>query len=404
MIQAKKPNEAKFLTKKRILLGILFIIISLIIVSLTIIFILDIDFNKFFEQIAIGVTNNPLAWLWLSLLIIFLFYRIYYYSIPFIVRFSRMGIHCKWYEWILFSLLCMFIAGITPTSAGAEPYMLWFCKSKGLKISESTSLIFSNGFIVQFVSCLLALPCFIYFCIIIPTVASSSSTGWLTIIIVFVGMFLMVVVNIFYGLLCLSKKAHYYLSRIWNNVKKGLKLPYHTKSQTKKTYLVDQTLKREFLEYIKQYKDTLLVTFSVVAMYVMLYCCLYFAADLCAPSVKLENGNVYGLYGEIDFLSFFWCVDLAVSVNGYIPLPGGEGTIQLVLNDLLSATGNFTNVNNEIFEQINVSGFIGNAILLWRCMTFYFPVLLSSLGIIWIGIRIIIHRINKKPISKSSKL
>jgi hypothetical protein len=72
-----------------------------------------------------------------------------------------------------------------------------------------------------------------------------TGEGRMFFIFICIGLGLDVLLFALYIFIGSSKHFHYALSRVFNTFKRWFKMSYHTKPQTRQTYLVQATLQRE---------------------------------------------------------------------------------------------------------------------------------------------------------------
>ena len=86
---------------------------------------------------------------------------------------------------------------------------------------------------------------------------------------------------------------------------------------------------------------------------------MYFSFEL---SGALEN---------ISFSDWFNYTNIAVTANNWIPIPGAEGTLQILIITFINGIN--TNVDNVFKENVN------NIIFVWRIFTFYLPAVIGMI-------------------------
>jgi uncharacterized membrane protein YbhN (UPF0104 family) len=194
-----------------------------------------------------------------------------------------------------------------------------------------------------------------------------------------VGFSIDCIMLLFFVVVGSSKHAHYYLSRMFNTVKKWFRLKYHTKAQTEQKYLIDGYLQQQAKEYLRDWKTCVYIIvlngICQAAMFTELFVAL-----------QLLNGQ------SVDYWSTFNVVNVVTTGNKYLPIPGGEGMVQWQLQELL-----------KLFGNDSIRGSIGNGIFLWRCSTTYFGAVIGLGAFIMMVIIYVKAIINKKKIIIQSK-
>ena len=381
----KKTASSSFFSAKQIIILTVSVVFAVGVFAFTF---SRVNWAALINNLSSSLVEELAAWLF-TVLILFSFVKLFYYLPSYWIRFKELKITCSTWEWINFSIICMFIVCITPTSAGCEPYVLYFLKKKGLPTNQASALVFSNGFFTQTILFFLSMPVFIYLLTqldVIFAIGNSPEGVFINPITAFFliigGMSIMLLVLLFYFGLCFSKRTHYYMSRIWNRVKMLLRLDYHTKEETKKTYLQEGKLRWYFISFVKMKKGTIfIITFTLLYNVLQFYC-----VNL---SFMVLNNDLYNQ------ATSWWVVwisaDLAVAANSYIPMPGGEGTLQLILMSLIYVFNGEISMLDPSFQALT-----GLSISLWRSATFYLPTFLSTFGFFAICIFGAIRSKNRK--------
>jgi hypothetical protein len=74
-----------------------------------------------------------------------------------------------------------------------------------------------------------------------------------------------------------TRHLHYWLSRIFNGIKKFLHMNYHTKDEVYQTYVIEAQLQKQFKSFINSLHPTLLIVVIVVINEIFYYLTQYFA-------------------------------------------------------------------------------------------------------------------------------
>ena len=138
-----------------------------------------------------------------------------------------------------------------------------------------------------------------------------------------------------------------------------IRMSYKTKEDMKIKYVKKAVFKEEFIEEMRNYKFYIFVLIGNVLWNVFLYSSMYFSFEL---SGSLEN---------ISFSDWFNYTNIAVTANNWIPIPGAEGTLQILIITFINGIN--TNVDNVFRENVN------NIIFVWRMFTFYLPAVIGMI-------------------------
>ncbi len=70
-------------------------------------------------------------------------------------------------------------------------------------------------------------------------------------------------------------------------------------------------------------------------------------------------------------------VNVGVTANNFVPIPGGEGTLQGILITLFSA------INNSAFPHDELIQISTDSVFIWRIFTFYMGAIVGLLTFLW---------------------
>lgn len=368
-------NELKqnsFFTKKRIIWFSILFVITIALLSLTIVFVLQIDFNNLFSSIKYGLTITNYQFVFLLLLLLFPFIRTFMSLCFFYFALRREKIKASFYDWLSLSFVLVFIVSITPSAIGSEPYIIYWLNKKTKNLQKSSAIVLASSFIGQSAAMIVTWPSFIYYCSIVnyPSLTEQNLVAFWFLI---VGMGMDMIVLSSFVILIFTKRTHYFFSLIFHKVKKTLKLKYKSKEEIRVDTIENESFKKEVMYQLK-FKTNVICTFINFVIYnIAYYLMLYF-------SFALIDGT-----SNLDFWAIFNYTNIATTANNFIPLPGSEGTLQLVLKILLN------NVANNATE-VSASS-INNAIFIWRFFTTQIPALI---GFGFVASNSIIYFANKK--------
>lgn len=348
-----KDNK-KFLSKKNIIIMSVFFIVLIILSVCVSVFFLGIKFETIASLTEQKFTNQKLLWLFLvlfSMIYIILWNSFYLY------RFSReYGLKAKWYEWFVFGIVSIFFNSITPFSLGGEPYKVYWLNKHGLDTRKSWLVISSTTIFWSFTQIVLTWPSFIY----VSTkydIISQTSDGLVAYWFTFGGMVVDLAMFSSIFLLSYSKKCHVVINTVWNWVLKKLGRPYKTKQQIIEEFKINESFKKDYINEMKKWKNVIFQFIGTTIYSLAYYFGVYF-------SFRLVDIDLF------TFSNIFNVTNVAWTANNFIPIPGGEGTIQIILQKFLIAFQ--PNVTTSS-EEINA------AIFVWRSFTFYIPTIIGLL-------------------------
>ena len=162
----------------------------------------------------------------------------------------------------------------------------------------------------------------------------------------------------------------------FHKVKKFFNLKHKTKETIVAETIGDAVFKKEVIKILKMY-DCTIIGFIWYCIYnVSLYIYMFVSMGLIIPDI-----------GSVDFLSVFNYMNVGVTANNFVPLPGSEGSLQAILQIMLSNT--FNNLNLESSEILNQ--IINPSIFIWRLFTTQLPAVIGLIFLctyIWKSITI----------------
>lgn len=363
----EKSESKNFFNKRNIIIIIITSLLSIGLVAVTVLFIIDMDWSKFVHNIGAGVALK-LGWLWLMLLILFMAFSVAYNYLYIWIRLRRMGVKVPAWQYFAFSLSISFLKGVTPANFIYDPYTIFWLKTQGVSTSRATSIMFSNALIWQALVLLIHIPSYIIVMMKVDLLIALGASGIAIVTLMALGILIDVLGCLVMALLCFSKRAHYVLSSIFNWFKKKLHMKYHTKAEIEEKYKTRATIRREVVEYYKNWLDTLIIIVILVAYELAVYYSLNSA-------LALINANNKFAFNVNDV---FHSANMAFNANRINIIPGFGVGLEWSLLEMLKALGG-------IQENINVGATTGNefikeGIFLWRSFYTYFPALLGLIG------------------------
>ncbi|MGL5640458.1 MAG: lysylphosphatidylglycerol synthase transmembrane domain-containing protein [Mycoplasmoidaceae bacterium] len=362
-----------FFTKKRVI--ILFIATIFVITFSTIIsiFLLKIDpnsINNFFSE-GFKQANN-MFFIWLFLMFLFPLFASFWRYIVLYIRLRRENCKAKWYDWIFLIFIGSFLNAVTPFSIGNEPYTLFWLKTNGLETRKALLILASTGITSSLSQIVITWPSF--FVVSASYGMFGQTPAWsLGYWLAFAGLTFDLIAFFSFFALTYSRRIHFVLNRVYYWLRKKLKMSYKTKEDIRIKYIQKAVFKEEFIEEMKNYKFYIFVLSGNVLWNVILYSSMYF-------SFRLSGSNY-----DISFSDWYNYTNIAFTANNWVPIPGGEGTLQILIISFIN--GMNTNLDDVFKESVN------NIIFIWRIFTFYLSAIIGmiclpiSAGLFYKGIK-----------------
>lgn len=355
--------NGSFWTKRNIILLSIGVIVSAIMVGFSISLILDIDFKNLFTSLKTSLNSNNLATLWLLLLIGFSLFRAFIFVLLHYVYVKKNKVKTiKWYEWILYAFSLLFLTASTPFSIGSEPFSVYFLtKHKVNHIRHNSAFLLACSTYYELGQLLITLPSLFYVSYNIHIFYTALNQPipyffWLAV----VGTLVDMVIASLYFVLGYSSKVHLFINRVYNKIKKVLKLKYDTYEQLLIKHKEGENFKRVYHYYMR------LPWLNITALLIGLgfNFCFY---SLTYISYLLVSKDPVPIYFDM-----FNYTNISITATNFVPIPGSEGSVQYILKQFLT-------FNNPHQVKIN-DQLINEVIFIWRMFSLYLCAFVGIFG------------------------
>lgn len=376
-LQAQKKV---FYSKKKIIIISLSFILAVALIILSFTTLIKVNFNELFNQFVYAFAT-PTHIGWFAVLVVYVFLSFFFNVITFWIRIRKMNIHIPVSQWILLALTIGFLKAVTPANFVYDPYTLFWMRSNGISVGRASAIIFINAWEWQVVQLLITIPSFIIVMQNIHKVFELDN-GNIAFTFLILGLVVDVIGCLLMTFLCFSTRIHVFLSSMFNWVKKKLHIPYHTKEQIKEAYQEKALIQKEYINSMKQYKDTILIFTLIFFNEFIIYSMVFTSFSFIRPSDTL-----------ISFWPIFNATNVVFTANKLIITPGGEFSIEFMMDTFLRASSKLTLTDDY-------KKFISHGILIWRLFIIYFPCLF---GFFCFSATLISHfKKNKNSIKKEA--
>lgn len=351
-----EQKNVNFFNKKRTVLLSLSFLVLVALVAVTLSQILNLDFYHLFKNISLAANENPLFSISLVILLFgplfktMNLYWIYFYEM------KRRKIYTSQLELFTLCFIYNFIVSITPSSIGGEPWLMYWLRKKDIPLNEANAFVLYSSTVGHAAASFITWPSLIYFIVTIyDKIYNYQFIIWFTSI----GMAMETVVLIVFIVMSFSPKIQYLVSLIFNKILKFLNLKYKDRNEIKKEYEDKKIFKLMMINYYKNYLFTTFIFLLSLFYNFVLYVIYYFSINFCFAD-------------NVNFMDSFNAVNISITANNFIPLPGSEGSLQVLMQKILQIS-----LPNISLQNIN------DGIFVWRFSTTY---LTSIIGIIFIFI------------------
>ena len=354
-------NNKSFLDKKKFIIISFCIIISIILIILTLLYALKIDFANFFRDVHQAINNNSLAPLWLTLLVLYIPFKLYSQVTIYIVRIRRLGIKVKFWESLLYTLTVSFLTAISPANFLVDSYNAFWLKTRNIEMYKVSAITICTMLTAHAMQILVTIPSYIIVCInynlfINSGVETASWIFWFVtvgLIVDLCSLFVLIITGT-------SRHVHLWISLLWNKIKKTLHMPYLPKHHVVFRYVSQAIMKKEFKRLFADLKITIYCVIVCIINEIFFYFTAVFALKFILP--KDAHMSIFGVFNS---------ANVAITANKFIPIPGGEYTSEQFLSVFCQVLGKIDRTPAEIENYVN------NSVLVWRFDTTY---LLSMIG------------------------
>ncbi|GCE63259.1 lysylphosphatidylglycerol synthase domain-containing protein [Candidatus Mycoplasma haematohominis] len=292
--------------------------------------------------------------------------------------------HVSKLEWFNFSVISFLIQSITPFSVGSEPYNIWWLHKRGVSLREAGAATAVNSicwFISQFI---VTWPSFIYLTVNNWEKISSlniTNTYWL----ILVGLLIDIIVGTFIFVISYVNKAHFFISKQVNEIKRYFGFSYLTRDELFQKYLHESSFKTLYVQFLL-HRSTLKLILLYVISNVWSYM-LFVAIHRLFLSVEGTDGKGYW-DPNFSALNSYNLINVATTSNNFFPLPSAEGSLQVVLQKLMedmSSVRSGVDMTTEATKKALASA-NDNTIFLWRIFGKYFGLFLGLIFILFFGV------------------
>ncbi|MGL4951831.1 MAG: lysylphosphatidylglycerol synthase domain-containing protein [Mycoplasma sp.] len=372
-------NDKNFLTPKRlalIIFGILLFSSGLILSFL----LLEIKVGEIFTSIGQNIANRWYLIFPLFGCLLFPFVKMMFSIFYIRPAMINEGIHISWFEYVCLGFKIFFINSITPFASAGGPYSLYWMSSRNASLKTVGSLTLTTLVFSLIGEILLTIPSFIIMCLNFETILIGDNGVFIFSFIV-IGLFMNFVFLTIWVLLGTNKKFHYWISLFSNWFLKKIGKKALSKEEVHNIYIVQAEFQKQFYIQLKKWKRNLSIMIFYIFISFFSYVTVFFSFLLISNSFEVNWDT---------FSAFYHIANVSLTANIFIPIPSGEGTIQLTIGVL-----------SKVFFQDGITN-IFNSVGWWKISTNYIPLLISVLVMSWYyTVKIIYIKRETKKITES---
>ncbi|MES3496900.1 YbhN family protein [Mycoplasmoides gallisepticum] len=330
---------------------------------MTFIFLKNISFKKIFDILRDPSDTRQKVFIFLIFACMVYGFLWQFLTLYIIAR--RYKVKARWYDWLIYALVSTLINNVTPFATGAEPYKVYWLVKNKVKLSDAITVVGATAIYWSIVQITLTWPSFIY----ISTnynLLIESKNGIIAYWFSFFGMLVDFGIFTTFATAVFSVKFHLFVYKVVNKIRKLLKLKDLT--EDKRLEYVNQ--KKAFIKEFKHYWIVIFMFLFTASLVLFQYSSVYM-------SLVILDSKLTDLY---NFIKVFNFSNVAITANNFIPIPGGEGTIQVTLELYFQSLVNPSSLSREFIRYFDSKAFnndINNTIFLWRFALFYLPTMIG---------------------------
>lgn len=323
-------------------------IIILILISVLIMYlIMKDDFNNIID----AIKNVDVKFLLIALILMTLY--IFFQSMSLHLYLKSIKKDYKLKDTFILMCSAQFFNAITPFSSGGQPFQMYLLKKQGIKVTDSGNALLQNFFTYQ-----LALIIMGTFAVITNSFLHIIPSTSLLKNIVLIGYIVNIIVLV---LLFSLGKAKNLNTKVFNKI---FNFVFGFKFIKNREHLKEVASKKidEFYNSSVYFKDNKFIlvksTFYNIIGLTMFYL------------IPLFIFYSIGKYNLVSILDSIVCTSYTCFVGSFVPIPGGTGGLEYAFM--------------EFFKGFSSKTIISVSMILWRFMTYYLPMILGAVSILFI--------------------
>lgn len=318
---------------------------SLLVLLLTIFILCYILRNDFFDVLNIIKMANLL---WIILAIIIYYLGIFIETISLKLIINQYNKNYSLINSFKLNIITKFFNGITPLASGGQPFQIYKLHTEKIELADATSIVIGNYLIYQIALILLTIICYIINLIFNIVIFSP-----IVILLFWIGFIFNLIIFLFTYIIGSSKIISKKTSSIIGGILGKLKI---IKNVRKVTSNLENTW-NELYNSFNLFKNNKVIIIKGFILHFTGICITFTSVLFVFNALNLSN--------SINLLECIVTSSFVFISGSFIPIPGGTGGVEYVFFDLFGY-------------------FIGGAslksiLLIWRFITYLFPVVLGGL-------------------------
>lgn len=323
-------------------------IIVLIVIT---IFIMYLIMKDDFSSIINAISRVDIKFILISL--IFMLFYVFFQSLSLHLYLKSIKNDYRLKDTFLLMCSAQFFNAVTPFSSGGQPFQMYLLKKQGIKLTDSGNALLQNFFTYQ-----LALIIMGTFAVILNNFLNIIPSTSLLRKIVLIGYIVNIIILSFLFLLGRAKKFN---TKIFNKI---FNFIFGFKFIKNREYMKEQAIKKidEFYNSSMFFSKNKLILIKSTFYNIISLTIFYLIPVFIFLSI--------GEFNSINMLDSIVCSSYTYFVGSFVPIPGGTGGLEYAFI--------------EFFRNFSSSSIISACMILWRLTTYYFPMILGAISIIFI--------------------
>jgi uncharacterized protein (TIRG00374 family) len=318
---------------------------SLLVLLLTILMLFYILRNDFFDVLNIIKTANLL---WIIMAIAINYFGILIQTIPLKLIINQYNKAYSLRDIFKLGIIAEFVNGITPLASGGQPFQIYELHTNKIKLTDATSIVVGNYLIYEIALISLSIICYI-----INLVFNIVNFTPVLMVMFWVGLIFNSIIFLFTYIIGSSKIISKGTSSIVASILAKLKIIKDTKKVTSNLENTWDKIYNSF-KCLKNNKT------------IIIKCFILQFTGICITFTSVYFiFNALNLSNNINLLECIVTSTFAFISGSFIPIPGGTGSVEYVFF--------------QFFGYFIVGASLKSILLIWRFVTFIFPVLFGGI-------------------------
>ena len=325
------------------------IFLNILIIVLILFLIIFLSVKDNFNEVINRLGTFNIIWLLVSIILMILYWIFKALCLYETTKLVKPDI--KFSKCLKIIIVTAFFNGITPFSSGGQPGQIYLITKEKIKVSTATNISLQNFILYQAVLVFLGL-----IALIINNSLNLLTSNIILEKLIVIGFIANTSVLVILFILSFCKGINIKIINLWIRLLSKLKI---IKNKEKTLEKIEKTT-HNFYESAILLKDN-----KTIVVKGLVY---NFLGLLFLYSIPLVVFYGLGDYINLSFVESVVTTAYTMIIGAFVPIPGGSGGLEYAFNEL------FLNFNTDIF--------VTSAMLVWRFITYYMPLIVGGILLI----------------------